>query len=66
MSCISSVEMNRLSVHSSVRNQLDISDNVVFKSDFDYFELINAINTMISVRNNVKGVYHSLYTPIIL
>lgn len=47
--------MNRLSVHSSVRNQLDISDHVVFKSDFDYFELINAINTMTSIKNNVKG-----------
>lgn len=66
MSHISSVEMNRLSLHSSVRNQLNISDNVVFKSDFDYFELINAMNTMISIRSNVKGVNHSLYTQIIL
>ena len=50
-----SVALGRLGVPYSVTNQLKINDDTVYSTDFDYFETVNAINTMISIRSNIEG-----------
>ena len=50
-----SVVLGRLGVPALVKIQLKISDETIYSTDFDYFETVNAVNTMTSIRNNIEG-----------